>query len=415
MKHRNWVVGFGLSGLVLTTACSETDSPLSLSPVPVDTPVVARRPAAVEVKAGANQTATAGTSLPIAPEVLVRDNFGQPMAGVAVVFTVVSGGGSIGVGLTVTSPSGTATPDYWLLGTQGVNTLEVRADTLAPIRITATATAPVVVTPALPSGSGTFNITTRNIAVLTARQQQAVDRAVATWQGAIRGDLTNIPILANAGTCFATQPKVQETVDDILIFIEFVAIDGVGKTLGEAGPCYVRTDNNLPIMGHLKLDVADLGLMESNGTIDAVVTHEIGHILGIGTLWTSKSLLNGAGTPDPLFNGSYAVTAWQTLGGSGFVPVENTGGEGTKEGHWRETTFGNELMTGWVNTGNNPLSAMTIASLADLGYGANPGAAATYALGSGSGRATAGIDLEAHEIVKKPKFKVDKQGNKTVF
>lgn len=414
MKHRNWL-GFGFLGLTLTTACSDMESPLGVSPVPADTPVVARRPAAVEVSAGANQTATAGSNVAVAPQVLVRDNFGQPMPGVAVAFTVVSGGGSVGVSLTVTNSTGTATPDYWQLGGQGANTLEVRADTLAPVRITATATAPPVVTPALPSGSGTYNITTRNIGALSARQQLAVDRAVATWQGAIRGDLSNIPMNAAAGTCFSTQPKVQETVDDILIFIEFVAIDGAGKTLGEAGPCYVRTDNSLPIMGHLKLDVADLALMEGNGTIDAVVSHEIGHILGIGTMWTTRNLLTGAGTPDPLFSGSYAVTAWQGLGGTGYVPVENTGGEGTKEGHWRESTFGSELMTGWINAGNNPLSALTIASLADLGYGANQGAAASYTLGGGTGRASAGIDLAEHEIVKRPKFKVDNKGNKTAF
>jgi hypothetical protein len=51
------------------------------------------------------------------------------------------------------------------------------------------------------------------------------------------------------------------------------------------------------------------------------------------------------------------------------VPVEGSaGGDGTVNSHWRESVFGNELMTGFINAGKNPLSIMTIRSLEDLGY-----------------------------------------------
>src|SRR5690606_3350133 len=76
------------------------------------------------------------------------------------------------------------------------------------------------------------------------------------------------------------------------------------------------------------------------------------------------------------------------------VPVEDQGGSGTRLSHWRESVFGAEVMTGWINAGFNPLSAITIAALRDMGYGvtldvadpftvgaaAPPGAAATPAL-----------------------------------
>jgi hypothetical protein len=48
---------------------------------------------------------------------------------------------------------------------------------------------------------------------------------------------------------------------------------------------------------------------------------------------------------------------------------------GTADAHWRESTFQSELMTGYVNRGGMPLSAITVGSLADLGYVVNPFAA----------------------------------------
>jgi hypothetical protein len=64
------------------------------------------------------------------------------------------------------------------------------------------------------------------------------------------------------------------------------------------------------------------------------------------------------------------------------VPVEDQGGPGTRDSHWRERTFGPELMTGYVSRPGvlNPLSRVTVASLADLGYVVDVTAAEAYAL-----------------------------------
>ena len=48
--------------------------------------------------------------------------------------------------------------------------------------------------------------------------------------------------------------------------------------------------------------------------------------------------------------------------------VEQDGGSGTAGSHWDEDTFHNELMTGYIDSGSNPFSAMSAASFADLGY-----------------------------------------------
>ena len=49
------------------------------------------------------------------------------------------------------------------------------------------------------------------------------------------------------------------------------------------------------------------------------------------------------------------------------VPVEGDGGSGTRDSHWDEETFDNEIMTGYINQANY-LSEMTVASLEDIGY-----------------------------------------------
>ena len=102
-------------------------------------------------------------------------------------------------------------------------------------------------------------------------------------------------------------------------------------------------------------------------------------MIGFGTLWDTKGLLEGAigsGGSDPHFVGADAMLAFNDEGGASYsasakVPVEDMGGPGTADAHWRELVFDNELMTGFINFGTNPLSGVTVASLADLGYTVN--------------------------------------------
>jgi Leishmanolysin len=134
----------------------------------------------------------------------------------------------------------------------------------------------------------------------------------------------------------------------------------------------------------MSFDTADLQDMQGDGTLGDVITHEMGHVLGIGTVWDLKRYLKGAGTENPTFSGRNAMQAYRRLrGGTGRlrrVPVENTGGPGTADGHWRETVFRNELMSGFIAEPGNPLSQLTVASLDDLGYEVDLEAAEDYEL-----------------------------------
>ncbi|NJK45114.1 MAG: peptidase [Pleurocapsa sp. SU_196_0] len=226
-------------------------------------------------------------------------------------------------------------------------------------------------------GAPGYNITLNIIPGTPQSVRNALSSAVSRWQRAITGDLPDVTGTIPANSC-GNNPAFSGTIDDLLVFSGSQSIDGAGGTLAQSGPCFVRTANGLTIASVLIFDSADLTQFASQ--LSAIAVHELGHSVGIGTLWSSKGLLRGAGTTNPRFVGAGAVREWRALGGSGSVPVENTGGPGTRDGHWRESVFNNELMTGFINAGTNPLSRMSIASLSDLGYGVNLNAADAYSL-----------------------------------
>ena len=95
--------------------------------------------------------------------------------------------------------------------------------------------------------------------------------------------------------------------------------------------------------------------------MQVVILHEMGHVLGFGTIWSDLSLLADpslSGGTDPHFTGAQAIAAFNAIGGATYiasakVPVEDMGGEGTADAHWRESVFGNELMTGFVEASTN--------------------------------------------------------------
>lgn len=228
-----------------------------------------------------------------------------------------------------------------------------------------TVSPPTTTTP--PSSGGGFQITLQ-MSGLTASQQAIFQQAASRWSQVITGDLPNATYRG-------------QTVDDLLISASAPRIDGVGGILGQSGPDAFRSGSLLPVHGVMEFDAADMASMESSGLLYSVVLHEMGHILGIGTLWEDKGLLSGAGTSNPIFTGTNATAQYNQIYGTSArgVPVEATGGSGTADSHWRETVFTNELMTGWAGPGTNlPLSRVTIGSLADLGYTVNYAAADAY-------------------------------------
>ncbi len=220
-----------------------------------------------------------------------------------------------------------------------------------------------------------FTIEVRFLGGLTSNQQDAFAKAADRWSRVIVGDLD-------------TAVVGDDVIDDLLIEAEGVEIDGPGRILGMAGPTDFRDENaqfgaRLPAKGVMRFDTADLAKMEANGTLVDVITHEMGHVLGFGTLWTIFGFLKGAGTANPTFEGPRAKAEFAALLGQEEpvpVPVANFGGPGTQDSHWRESVFVNELMSPFISGRDNPLSRMTAASLGDLGYQVDLDGAEPYGL-----------------------------------
>jgi hypothetical protein len=173
-----------------------------------------------------------------------------------------------------------------------------------------------------------------------------------------------------------------KVIDDLYVTAELKAIDGTGGILGQAGPTAVWTAGNLTAAGQMQFDSADAQAFFDIGLWDDIVTHELMHVLGFGTLWDFgiHDLVSGE-----QYTGANALAAYLD-GTANFIPVETDGGSGTAGGHWNEILsdyskdpggLDNELMTGFIDD-SNYLSKFSVMVLADLGYEVDYSAGALF-------------------------------------
>ncbi|MEI6635959.1 MAG: dockerin type I domain-containing protein [Planctomycetota bacterium] len=131
--------------------------------------------------------------------------------------------------------------------------------------------------------------------------------------------------------------------------------------------------------------------------IDELLAHEVGHVLGVGTLWVGNGVY---ATNTYHYTGVYGLAAYQAEFNQtvAFVPVENAGNPGTPNAHWDQLMRsspqegnpsnpwsldprvgvvdqygrdrGLELMSGAIDPdyGEPFLSRFTVESMRDLGY-----------------------------------------------
>ncbi len=395
------------------------------------TAVLAGSPASIAAFVGDNQTALVGYPTNIRPAVRVTDAGALPVSGVSVTFAVESGSGSVTDAIVVTDGNGVAQVGSWTVGASpGANTVSATAAPGGiignPVTFTATGAA------------ATFVVDIRNTgrAFLPA-EQAAFDAAKQQWERTVYVAQPAFSLNAAAGDCGSGSPAVNEpSVTGVIILARIEPIDGPFGILGSAGPCFVRIPGSAStIMGTMRFDSADVAMLAADGRLNDVIIHEMGHVLGIGTLWNlalggfsrtcrqNTAPTPGDGSVDTYYNCAGGLAAFDSIGGTGYtggnkVPVENTGGAGTANGHWRESTFDNELMTGFVEAAGiqNPMSLLTVQSVEDLGYTVNYAARGAYARVFSVGALTvagaaAGLDL-GDDVYRGPIYGVDRYGRK---
>jgi hypothetical protein len=215
-----------------------------------------------------------------------------------------------------------------------------------------------------------FSIEVRFTGGLNAAQQAAFSKAANRWAQVVVGDFPSVNVDG-------------EVINALVIEASGKNIDGEGNVLGQSTPT-VNLPNGLTAKGFMEFDTSDLAEMEDDGSLGSVILHEMGHVLGIGSDWGEKHDVVGARSANPRFVGKQADAEWVKLSGLApkSLPVENQGGPGTRLVHWRESVFGNELMTGFLSGDVQPLSRLTVASLADLGYTVDFSAADPFSLPS---------------------------------
>lgn len=141
--------------------------------------------------------------------------------------------------------------------------------------------------------------------------------------------------------------------------------------------------------------------------------HEIGHVLGIGPLWSSPDIISSIprtqyeenGQTKYYYTGQYALTEYKGYFPTNIsenwigIPIEDDGGDGTQNLHLEEGSVNNgsislatrdisgivyyglndELMTGWSESSvEMPISRVSLGLLQDIGYNVNYALADEY-------------------------------------
>ena len=319
--------------------------------------------------------------------------------------------------------SATVTGSRVTIAPVGPGSATVAVTATDPSGLSAQLSLPVTVRGAI---AGSYDIELILINEVSESIRAAFDDAVDYWSGILaETELPDVPLSGDypLGCWDITTQQTLSVVDDLVIVASVREIDGRYGILASAGFCGIRGgEGGLPFMGAMQFDVDDLERLEENGDMEEVILHEMGHVLGIGTAWSHFGLLANPSLPDNQgadthFPGPLAIEAFDAAGGTEYsggakVPVENRAGRGSGDGHWRESVLDHELMTPYQNSGiPDPLSAITIQSLADLGYTVDVSLAEPYRLPGIADIAGTADKIEyGDDILRGPIIVVDRNG-----
>ena len=270
----------------------------------------------------------------------------------------------------------------------------------------------------------------------TEHQKNLFRQAAARWERVITGDITD-------ETYYSYHPfdtrnftgsrdtwwrermrpnfgdiRVDDVVDDVRVFVGG-PVSG-DDLWGRGGAFTTRSSSHHPILSTIQLS-RDL-MNKNDSTVYRVILHEIGHALGFSS-WIfkrfdflhnpSKDHPAHLSAPDSYFSGIKAVAAFNRAGGSRYsgnrVPLENDPDRNdSRDSHWRESVMDGELMTSSLEyDGVDPMSAITIQAMADMGYEVDMSEAESYSVPRVSAKVTTGGKRSFCQVIRPPETAID--------
>jgi len=291
--------------------------------------------------------------------VMVRavDDGGHPVAGATIEFAPAPGNGSVSHYTVETDSIGEAVV-RWTLGDEASAhsmTASVRDGPNATIRATARVS--------------DFDIHVVVEEGFTAEQVTAIRAASERWTDVIVGDKPDLVIPEDyqvPSHCEGIETLSPGTIDDFRVNVRpgrgtLAICEFIPSPVGRK-PAWVYLGIDESFVREFGVDLQDW------------ITYQLGHALGFGLYWGSlkrNSVRDEGPGADTHFVDSATIAAFDAAGGVDWtggskVPVEN---EAIGADYlWRRTVFGNEIMVGPPWGPNPPLSAITVQSMAALGY-----------------------------------------------
>ena len=217
---------------------------------------------------------------------------------------------------------------------------------------------------------GDFDIELVFLDDFTESQKRVLQYTALRWMAVIIEDVPEYEFTGVwSGQCGGQSFEIPsgERIDDLRIY---VATGGQSPGIHGTGGIYVmREESHLPVVGCMTFDLSHANLLVTG-------LHEIGHVLGFASeMWNEFGFYQNPPNGDDHFSGPLAIAAFDAAGGSDYEGAKVPLRQG--ESHWRLSVLEGELMS---PSGGGTLSAITVQSLADLGYGVDVAQADAYTL-----------------------------------